>query len=187
MLSTLARRVDARASWRGVGILLVCYAALVAALGKAEAQIKAYSGGLGVPDLMQGFTSAELYDRLEAFRPEGRRIYLQAELVDMVYPAVYATFFAFLLALVARTLREEASRLRAICLLPYAAMIADYLENACFFTVLLSWPARHEAVAAAGGVFNLSKWAAFGITLPLVVVGLVAMGIRALRREPRGA
>jgi hypothetical protein len=181
MLQALARRIGKAASWPKVGLLLVAYAALVFALTAAEGRIKEHSGGLGVPDLLKGFTAAELYARLEAFGPEGRRIYAYAELVDLVYPLVYATFFAFLLALAVRRLFGAGSRWAVLCLLPYAAMLSDFLENACFFTVLGAWPARLDSVATLAGVFNVTKWGIFGVTLPLVLLGLVAMGIAALR------
>jgi hypothetical protein len=181
MLSNLARRLVEAASWRRLGLLFVVYAGLVFALSSAEGRIKQRSGGLGVPDLMQGFTADELYGRFEAFGAEGRRIYAFAELVDMVYPLVYASFFALLLALAARALLPAASRLRTLCLLPYAATLFDYLENACFFTVLLAWPARLSGVATAAGLFNLGKWGCFAPTLLLALLGLAGMAIKGLR------
>jgi hypothetical protein len=183
MLSTVAGRVDRAASWQRLGLLLLAYVVLVGVLGACEARIKGYSGGLGVPDLMQGFTAAELYARLDAFGPEGRRIYFGAELVDLVYPFVYASFFAVALALSARALFASGSRWRLGCVLPYGAMLFDYLENACFFTVLLAWPAHVDTVATLGGVFNMGKWIVFAAVLPLSVLGLVATAIQAARRR----
>jgi hypothetical protein len=181
MLQALSRRIGNAASWPRVGLVFLAYGGLLSALMAAEGRIKEHSGGLGVPDLLHGFTAAELYARLEAFGPEGRHIYFFAELVDLIYPLAYATFFAFLLALAARRLFAPGSRWAMLCLLPYGAMLSDYLENACFFTVLGAWPARVDVVATLGGVFNLAKWGIFGVTLPLVVVGLVAMGVVALQ------
>jgi hypothetical protein len=183
MLLKLARRIDGAASWRRVGVLLVAYVVLVSALDAFEKRIKEHSGGLGVPDLLHGFTAAELYARLEAFGAEGRRLYFFAELVDLVYPLVYATFFAFVLALAVRALLAPGSRWTALCLLPYGAMVSDYLENTCFFTVLGAWPTRLDAVASLGGVFNLIKWAIFAVVLPLAVLGLAGTGLSALRRR----
>jgi hypothetical protein len=184
MLQSLTRRITAAASWPRAGLLLLAYAGLVSALTAAEGRIKAYSGGQGVPDLLHGFTADALYARFEAFGPEGRHIYFLAELVDMIYPLVYASLFAFLLALAARRLLVPGSRWATLCLLPYAAMLADYLENACFFTILGAWPARLDAVATLGGIFNLAKWGIFALVLPLVIVGLIATGIVALRSRP---
>ncbi len=181
MLQSLTRRLTAAASWPRAGLLLLAYAGLVSALTVAEGRIKVYSGGLGVPDLLHGFTADELYARFEAFGPEGRHIYFLAELVDMIYPLVYASLFAFLLALAARRLLPAGSRWATLCLLPYGAMLADYLENACFFTVLGAWPTRLGAVGALGGVFNLAKWGIFALVLPLVLVSLIATGIVTLR------
>jgi hypothetical protein len=185
MLATLARRIGGAASWRRVRLLMVAYVALFTTMTACEVRIKVHSGGLGVPDLLQGFTAAELYARLEAFGPAGRRLYFFAELLDLVYPFVYATLFAFVMALAARALFAAGSRWALACVLPYAVMIFDYLEDACFFTVLFAWPARLEAVATVGGVFNLGKWLLLAVVAPLAVLGLGGMGIQAVRR--RGA
>ena len=67
----------AAASWRRLGLLLLAYVGLISALSWFEGRIKVFSGGLGVPDLWQGFTAPALYERHEAFGPEGRRLYLQ--------------------------------------------------------------------------------------------------------------
>jgi hypothetical protein len=181
MFSTLSQRLIERASWRSLGLVVLVYVGLVATLSWAEGQIKQHSGGLGVPDLMQGFTADQLYARLDAFGPAGRSIYLKAELVDLIYPLAYSTAFALLLALVARTLLPVTSRWRALCLLPYAAMLCDYLENACLFAVLLRHPERRDAVATAAGIFNLGKWSCFAPTILLALLGLAGLGIHALR------
>jgi hypothetical protein len=187
MLKRLATRVIDGASWVRVGLLLLAYVACVSVLNFADARIQQLSSGLGVPDLLHGFTAAELHARLEAFGDEGRRIYLRAELVDLVYPLVYGAFFAFLIALPARRLLPEGSSWRLLCLAPLAATLLDYLENACFFTILLRWPARLDAVASLASAFNIGKWLCFGVALPAAVLGLGALAVTALRgrRAPR--
>lgn len=187
MLKRLATRVIDSASWVRVGLLLLVYIGCVSVLSYADARIKLLSSGLGVPDLLQGFTAADLYARLEAFGDEGRRIYLRAELVDLVYPLVYGVFFAFLIALPARRLLRDGSPWRLLCLAPLAATLLDYLENACFFTILLRWPARLDAIASLAGLFNLGKWLCFGVTLPAAAIGLVALAVAAIRGKSSAA
>jgi hypothetical protein len=183
-LKRLATRVIDAASWPRVGLLALAYAGCIGLLTSADTRIKLLSSGLGVPDLLHGFTPDDLYARFEAFGDEGRAIYLRAELVDLVYPLVYGFFFAFLLALPARRLLRERSPWRLLCLAPLAATLLDYLENACFFTILLRWPARLDAVASLAGIFNVGKWLCFGVVLPAAVLGLVALAVTAIRGEP---
>lgn len=184
-LKRLATRVIDAASWPRVGLLVLAYAGCMYLLTSAEARIKVRSGGLGVPDLLHGFTADELYARLEAYGDEGRAIYLRAELVDLVYPLVYGFFFAFLIALAARRLLRTDSPWRLLCLAPLAATGLDYFENACFFTVLLRWPARLDVVAQLASIFNLGKWSCFAVAVPATVVGLVALAVVTLRgRRP---
>src|SRR4051812_39830719 len=119
-LKRLAARVIAAASWLRVGLLVLAYAVCISLLTAADTRIQQRSGGMGVPDLLHGFTADDLYTRLAAFGEEGRAIYLRAELVDLVYPLVYGFFFAFLLALIARRLLRDDSPWRLLCLAPLA-------------------------------------------------------------------
>jgi hypothetical protein len=180
-LKRLATRVIDAASWLRVGLLVLAYGVCISFLMTADARIQQRSSGLGVPDLLHGFTADDLYTRLTAFGEEGRAIYLRAELVDLVYPLVYGFFFAFLIALAARRLLRDDSLWRLLCLLPLAATALDYLENACFFTVLLRWPARLDLVAQLASIFNLGKWSCFAVVVPTTVLGLVALAVVAVR------
>ena len=180
-LKRLATRVIDAASWTRVSLLVLAYAACITYLTAADTRIKLLSGGLGVPDLLHGFTADDLHARLEAFGAEGRSIYLRAELVDLVYPLVYGFFFAFLIAVAARRLLREDSPWRLLCLVPLATTLLDYLENACFFTLLLRWPTRLDTVAQLASAFNLGKWTCFALVLPTTLIGLVALTFVALR------
>jgi len=184
MLNRLADRVLALASWRKLGLLLLAYVACLVPLSTADAQITKMSGGLGVPDLLHGFTAADLYARFEAFGEAGRSLYFRAELVDLIYPIIYGFFFAFLIALGARRFLRAESPWRLLCLVPLGTTLLDYLENACFFTVLLSWPARLDTVASLAAVFNVSKWLAFVVVMPTAIVSLIALVVAAIRRAP---
>jgi hypothetical protein len=180
-LKRLATRVIDAASWPRVGLLVLAFAGCIYFLTSAEARIKERSGGLGVPDLLHGFSADELYARLEAYGDSGRAIYLRAELVDLVYPLAYGVCFAFLIALAARRVLRADSPWRLLCLAPLSATCFDYLENTCFFTILLRWPARLDLVAQLGSIFNLGKWSCLYAT----TIGVVALGVVALRgRRP---
>lgn len=177
----LAAHVIDAASWPRIGLVLLVYGVCFHLLDTAAARIQALSGGLGVPDLLHGFTADELYARLDAFGEEGRAVYLRAELVDLVYPLAYGFLFAFLIAVAARRLLREGSPWRLLCLVPLAATGLDYLENACFFTILLRWPARSDLVAQLASVFNVGKWSCFAVTVPVTAIGLVALAVVTLR------
>lgn len=175
------------ASWRRLGVVLLADAGIGSALSVLEGRIKVLSGGLGFPDLWLGFTATGLYQRFEAFGPEGRRLYFLAALVDLLFAAVYGTLFAFVLGLSARALFRAGSRWRLLCLLPYAATGADFLENASFLTVLFAWPARLPTLATVAGAFNVGKWAVYAVMLPLALLGLASMGARALTNRLRSS
>jgi hypothetical protein len=180
MLASLAQRIVKAASWRRLGLLVLVYAGIITTLGKLEDRIKQHSGGLGVPDLIFGFSADELHARLASFGDEGRRIYLFAELVDLVYPLVYTATFASILALAARRLFGETSRATLVCLLPVAMLVADYLENAGILVSLAVWPSRLAAAEGLASAFNHVKWAIAFPVFALMGLGLVAAAIHAL-------
>jgi hypothetical protein len=180
-VTRLADRVAAAASGRRLALAALLYGVCLYFLGGAATKIAALTGGLTVPDLMKGFTARELYERLDAFGDEGRRIYFRAEMVDMVYPLAYGFTCAFAIALAARRFFGGYARARLLVLLPLAAVVCDYLENASILTVLRGWPERQMTIAAVGGVFNTAKWAFAGVAIPLAVVALLALGIAAIR------
>jgi hypothetical protein len=180
-LKQLATRVIDAASWRRLGFLVFAYVGCISYLSAADKRITALSGGLGVPDLLHGFTADELHARFDAFGDEGRAIYLRAELVDLLYPLAYGFFFAFLIALAARRVLRDDSPWRLLCLLPLAATFLDYLENTCFFTLLLRWPTRLDTVARLASAFNIGKWSCFAFVVPTTVLGLVALAVVTLR------
>jgi hypothetical protein len=180
MLKTLARRLVHAASWRRLGLLIPVYAVFIGTLTTLENRIKRGSGGLGVPDLIFGFSADDLHARLDAFGPEGRRLYAYAELVDLVYPLVYAVTFATVLALAVKRLFGEESRAALVTLLPFAALVADYVENAGIFATLSAWPARAGAAESIASMGNHLKWALAGPAVVLMGIGLAATAIAAL-------
>lgn len=180
MFASLAQRLVRAASWRRLGMLVLAYAALIVTLGQCEERIKKHSGGLGVPDLIFGFSADELHARLESFGDEGRRIYFFAELVDLVYPLAYSFTFVMILALAVRRFRGEASRAALVCLLPLVLLATDYLENTGILLSLAVWPSRSAAAEGLASVFNHAKWALVAPVFPLGAIALVAMGIHAL-------
>lgn len=59
-------------------------------------------------------------------------------------------------------------------LMPLGAGLFDYLENMAMITLLVRYPAHVDGVARIAGYFTVLKWAFTGISLVLLVLGLVA-------------
>jgi hypothetical protein len=151
----------------------------------AGARIEAYSGGIGPLDLRAGYTPAEAYAALAAYGEDGRLFYLVVELtLDIVYPLAYAVFFSLTIAYCLGLALPPGHALQRAALLPWAGLLADYLENAGLAWLLLNYPNRLDGLAAVTSVVTLVKWlfaiASMGATAA-ALVGLVVQRLRAGR------
>ncbi len=162
-----------------VALLLVMN---VAVLPLAGARLAALSNGVGPLDSRYFYTASEAYAALNAYGPAGRDFDLGSELtVDLVYPIIYSLFFSLAtLYFLGRTARAHGALAR-LALLPFVALVADYLENAGLIALLLAYPQQLPALAAATGILTTTKWALQGLSLLL----LVASAIRALLARQR--
>ena len=106
------------------------------------------------------------------------------QLADLVYPLVFAVFIASSLALVISHLAPRRPALLALAALPLVASAFDYVENACAWLALASYPeaaASSSVLGLASAAKTATSWAA-GI---LLLVALGALVVVTLRRRVR--
>lgn len=126
-----------------------------------------------VLDLRFGFNETVVKTSFDMYGPEGRRIFLIAELVDLVYMASYATWMSMLLDLALAALTP---RFLPLWPWPIVGATLDFWENVCIFGMLYTYPNIPRALIKAGAIANVSKWA----SMYLLVGLLMAVGVRAL-------
>jgi hypothetical protein len=171
------------ASWRNILILWGIFVAFnLLVIGPAYGRIEALSGGVGAIDFLIVYRPEKAYDMIAAYGEQGRRYYATIALtLDTLFPLLSALTFGFTLARVFhRTFSREGVLHRAL-FVPFGAMVADLLENAAIVTMLLSYPRRSAAVALLASSFSTVKWTAVAAETLLVVIGLIAWLVNALR------
>ena len=95
---------------------------------------------------------------------------------DVVWPLVYTAMLVLVLGWLLRRASASLSRLRLLVLLPVAALVADYAENACTAFVMARWPSTTDLLAALAPVFTAAKWTLLGAAfLAVAVLGLLAV------------
>ena len=150
----------------------------------AGARIQALSGGVGPLDLQFSYTPETAYEMLAAYG-EGRTFYVLIEMTaDVVYPVAYSLLFGLLITYLFQRGFPGNAALQRLALLPFGAMLADYLENAGIVTLLLSYPSQLTALAQATSFFTTAKWTLVGATLALAVVGLAGWAVRKVTSKP---
>jgi hypothetical protein len=183
VLDRLTDRLGQWATRRNVLVFVALELLMTAVvLPLAQARIQALSGGVGQLDLRFSYSPAEVYAALVAYGPAGRDFYVRVDLTaDMAYPIIYSLFFSLTITYFLR--RQGAVRpvLLRLALVPFAAMIADYLENACLVALLLSYPARIDTLAQVSSLFTSIKWVLAAVSLALLIISGAAVVI--LRRQ----
>src|SRR5688500_4743139 len=144
MLTTFLNRLERWATRRNILLALAVFVVINAGiLPVAGARIETLSGGIGPLDLRVAYTPAEAYAALAAYGDEGRQLYLLIELtVDLIYPLAYAVVFSLTIVFCLRQVLPANHTLQRAALLPWVAMLADYVENAGISWMLLNYPNR---------------------------------------------
>lgn len=123
------------------------------------------AGGEIQIDLRPFYRPQDLRRLLDAYGPVGRTMFHRMLLVDMVFPAVYAGFFAALaLAVPASPMSRPAAGLAMV------AALMDYGENVCLLAVLTRWPAFDNGLARHVARFTTAKGTAMAVTVILIIL-----------------
>ncbi|MFT5820714.1 MAG: hypothetical protein ACI8ZM_001961 [Crocinitomix sp.] len=102
---------------------------------------------------------------------ESAAYYIHTEMfVDVVYPLVYATFYAIILSLLYK--KKEQVWIR---MLPFIAFIFDTFENISIIYLLKSAPIVTSLTVHLCELFKLLKWSVFGLIILLISIGLLKL------------
>ncbi len=124
-------------------------------------------------DLEFAFSPQKAYESVESYGETGRKLYaISALTIDIAYPIIYSTFFAFLILYLLNKAYLYNTKLKKIALLPFGAAIADFFENSGIATMLLAYPARSDTVALFTSLANTLKWALVTATILTILTFL---------------
>lgn len=168
-MNSLSRLLYRIAHWKTLLLFALLYIVFPAYLLKnAEQKINALSGKtVGVIDLTFGFNPQRSLQMVADYSEEARNYYASTELTtDIVYPLVYAFFFAIMLSMLYRN-----SPCRWVNVIPFVTMLADYLENIQIISLLKNYPQQSSNMAAMLEVIKMFKWLSFGCVILLVLTG----------------
>ncbi|GII02962.1 hypothetical protein [Planobispora takensis] len=145
----------------------------------SAAGIKEVSGGVGILDLEPRESAEGVYRALAAYGEEGRERYLVLlATLDLLIPPLLALTCALAAALGVGRVRWW------IWVVPVAALVADYAENAVLVILLT----RHPAPGPAAWLPALTtvKTTTAVAEVVLAVAGLVYTAVRGFRRRSAG-
>jgi hypothetical protein len=150
--------------------------ALIISPASPANQLSQYSNGVGMLDAQFHYTAEKAYQMLTAYGEQGRELYLSRILpLDIVIPMVYSLFFAVAISFVFQRAFSPTGSVQYISLLPFAAAIADYIENVGVASLLLAYPTHLDVVAAITSYFTSAKQIFFNISAVFLLIGIVAL------------
>src|SRR5690606_33470757 len=126
--------------------------------------------------MMGGYTAAEAYAAVAAYGDAGRELYMWVELTaDVIYPLVYSLFFGLTIAYSFQRLLPAHHPFQHLAVVPIAAALLDFAENACIVTMLLNYPQQFMWVGTLAGVLTVIKWIVAILALAAMVIGLIGL------------
>lgn len=149
-----------------------------------SAKIAAGSGGLGPIDLQLFYMPDKVYGMIESYSPEVRSSYRTFEMTgDIIYPIVYTLFFSLLITWLFQRGFASNSNMQKYNVVPFGAWLFDLLENVGIVTMLSIYPSTPSVVAWLAGIFTLIKWSFAGVTIILILTGLVKAALNGFKKQ----
>lgn len=187
MLTRLADRVAAHATWRNV-LLLAALAGVGAwvDIRLVAPAFAAATAGTPVFDLQPGLRPAEIHAQLPLYGTESLRIYWAFFWLDNLFPLLAFAGLALLWArLLAYLPWATGPAWRMSVLVPIPTLLFDWAENLAFLGLVQSWPTWRPGLAALACALHWGKFVCLAIgNAGVVLLALAALGAR-LRARPR--
>lgn len=174
MISLIARL----ATWRGLTVLIIANFAVFGAILMTLGQLKAVSGGFGILDFDQGYTTERVAEVFGSYGEHGFSLYRRIQLLDVFNPALYSLISAVLTYLLWRGLGVD-----WLCLAPLLGGIGDYAENITLFLLANGYPDVSDDLVSVSSTLSLIKNALLMVGMLPLLVGLVRWSIERLRRS----
>lgn len=137
-----------------------------------------FSEGIGAPDTSLFYTPTDLYNMADTYGVEGRQAYIKARFTfDLVFPFIYTLFLITSLSIILARVFPFHHRYRLLNLVPFIAMIFDFLENISTSLVLARFPQPTIIIDWLAPIFTIIKWISLGCSFSLLFLGLVVVAI----------
>ena len=185
-MKTFSQRIQQAASIRLLlllSVVMFCLGYAITSSISPSEELMALAHGRNVPDAQFWRPADALYLQLADYGEYGRRLYLaRISPVDLFIPLAQALFLSVAISLAFRRAFDTNSRWQRLNVLPFAAMVGDYLENASIVSIMLAYPNRLEILAGAAAIFTALKFIVSFASIGLILTGLVARWANSLFR-----
>ena len=130
----------------------------------------------GPLDLQFFYTPEKAYSWVEAYGVEGRIQYRNILLTaDIAWPMLYTLLLSCPITWLFKRSVAEGSKAQLLNVVPFGALLVDYLENACIVTMLSIFPSEPTVLAWMATACTTVKWLFVGASVLVLLVGVVVM------------
>jgi hypothetical protein len=102
---------------------------------------------------------------------------------DIIYPIVYTLFFASAITWLFQRGFAPGSSMQKYNVVPFGAWLFDLLENIGIITMLSVYPSTPAPLAWITAVFTLVKWLFAGVSIVLLLAGLVKAAMNGFKKQ----
>lgn len=136
--------------------------------------------GQGILDMeMGGYSVEEAYDAFDRLGEDGRAFNLKYIIpLDILFPITYGLFGFVTLTWLASRLFNRLKYPWLIGLIGWVGTAFDFLENWSIYRLLIHYPERLESVARMANIWTLLKAISVGISMVLILIGVLAIIIK---------
>jgi hypothetical protein len=150
------------------------------------ASIAGYHGKVGALfalSMSPGYSPAAAHGILTALGPRGRVAdAVTLAVFDVAFPLLYGWVLSAALRKLTASSRISARTRTIVVRFPLLAVAANWLADACIFTLIAAFPVSLGAAAVAASVLTAIKLAVILVSAVVVVVGGAAAAISRIRR-----
>lgn len=190
MLYTLSERIKRMSSAKPLLLLALLFIVMYMLINGQPFGVAEFNErfcGITPLDLRDSYTLKDISTFMEKLGESGRMFYARMLLMlDFAFPLAYTLFWAAAIAFFWGKLLPCNSKLLYISLLPFAAGLADWLENILILSMLFSYPKIINMVALLANIMTNAKDLFMWISLLLLLLGvllyLIRLGIKVIFR-----
>ncbi len=190
MLNVIDNRIRKIANLRSVLLLLfifVAFSIIIFNFGFIPALTQS-SQGDDILDNTFNYTPEHVHQLFSTYGDEGRRLYLSyLLLLDFIYPVLFALTNSVLLAYFFERLFPNVSFFRYLYLIPFVALLLDYMENIGILTLLLSYPNQMAGVVAMTSAITMLKLALVNLLFVVTLIALAGVLVKTVYHRLRKA
>ena len=184
MLSKLSAYLHKIATLRNTLIFLLLFVLTISVIFPFFANLLGLPEELESADTKYFYSTSDLYEIIDTYDEPARKASAIFHFTaDLIFPLVYLFSFGTLISMTLSRGFPDSAWLQRANLVPLWLLVFDLLENSGLAILFLRYPEKLMGLARLTSFISAIKWCLSGLTVLLVLIGLLGMLYRAFRKH----